>query len=299
MAWWGYDRSETVFKPADELVQKLVDITSKGGNFILNVGPLPDGTIRAEEAQRLEAIGQWVDRHGDAIFGTTASPFRLLPFFGRVTVKGDTLYIHVFDWPAARQLVLPGLKTAVRTAKLQGQTAPLATERRGGNLVITLPQQAPDAMANVIVVELAAAPQVEPLRIAAAPDGTIHLPALYAEIEAQHGQRAKPMSKAGCLHRQLVQPGRRRRVALRPAAGRLLPRANRRPAGREGSPGASGPGGGGRGDRPREDRRPRRGTSVAAEAFGGPGRALRETARREPQRTADLDLYGVELSPVK
>ena len=55
-------------------------------------------------------------------------------------------------------------------------------------------------MANVVVVELAAAPQVEPLRIAAAPDGTIHLPALYAEIEAQHGQRAKPMSKAGCAY---------------------------------------------------------------------------------------------------
>ena len=176
-AWWGYDRAETVFKPAEELVQKLVDIASKGGNFLLNIGPLPDGTIRPEEVQRLEAIGHWVDRHGDAIFGATASPFRLLPFFGRVTVQGDKLFVHVFDWPQDRQLVLPGLKTAVRAAKLQGQ-----------------------AMASVVVVELAAAPQVEPLLIAAAPDGTIHLPALYAEIEAQHGQRAKPMSKAGCTY---------------------------------------------------------------------------------------------------
>jgi alpha-L-fucosidase len=196
-AWWGYDRSETVFKPADELVQKLVDITSKGGNLLLNIGPLPDGTIRAEEAERLAAIGHWVDRYGDAIFGSTASPFHLLPFFGRVTVRGNKLYVCVFDWPEDRQLVLPRLKTTVRSARLLGQPATLAAERRGGDVVIALPPQAPDAMASVVVVELAGPPQVEPLRIAAAADGSIGLPALYAEIEAQHGQRAKPMSKGG------------------------------------------------------------------------------------------------------
>ena len=89
-AWWGYDRNETVFKPTDELIQKLVDMASKGGNLLLNVGPTPEGVIRPEESRapgRRSAAG-WT---GTARRSTarTASPFRLLPFFGRVTQQGQ------------------------------------------------------------------------------------------------------------------------------------------------------------------------------------------------------------------
>ncbi len=111
-AWWGYDRHETVFKPADQLIQTLIDVVSKGGNLLLNVGPAPEGVIRPEESERLAAVGRWMERHAEAIYETQASPFRLLPFFGRATRKGKLLYVHVFDWPQDRQLVLPGLKDA-------------------------------------------------------------------------------------------------------------------------------------------------------------------------------------------
>lgn len=199
-AWWGYDHHETVFKPADEQIQKLIDIASKGGNLLLNIGPRPDGTIRPEEAQRLSAIGRWMARYGESIYGTSASPFHLLPFFGRVTQKGHRLYVHVFDWPEDHRLVLPGLKTKIVRVRVLGEpSAVLVSNRVPGSrdVVIELPAKATDPIASVIEVELAGPVEVEPIKLAPAADGVVRLPANYAEIHAQHGQRAKPMSRAG------------------------------------------------------------------------------------------------------
>lgn len=227
-AWWGYDRYETVFKPTDELLQKLVDIASKGGNLLLNIGPTPEGLIRPEESQRMAAIGRWMARYGQTIYATSASPFRLLPFFGRVTQKDNTLFVHVFDWPVDGRLVLPGLKTQVVGARLLGPApAAVRVERQAADVVLRLPGSAPDPIDSVVAVELAGPVQVEPVRIAPDAAGAIHLPAHYAEINAQHGQRAKPMSKAGrayignwsnsadvvVWHFELAQPGKYRLAA--------------------------------------------------------------------------------------
>ena len=199
-AWWGYDRHETIFKPTEELVHKLIDIASKGGNFLLNVGPEPTGKIRPEETERLRGVGRWMQRYGDAIHGTTASPFRLLPFFGRVTRKGNTLYVHVFDWPDDRQLLLPGLKSKVKRAHvMRTPNVRVVAECKTGtnDVVLRLPAQAPDPVASVLVLEFDGPIQVEPVQIAPGKDGIVDLPAHYAEIRARHGQRAKPVSEGG------------------------------------------------------------------------------------------------------
>ena len=80
----------------------LIEVVSKGGNLLLNVGPRPDGTIQPEFVARLAAIGDWMKVNNEAIYGTTASPFTRLPFFGRVTAKGNILYLHVFERPGGR-----------------------------------------------------------------------------------------------------------------------------------------------------------------------------------------------------
>jgi len=201
-AWWGYDRHETVFKPTAELIHKLVDVASKGGNFLLNVGPTPEGTIRPEEAKRLEEVGRWMDKYGEAIYGTTASPFRLLPFFGRVTQKGNRLFVHVFDWPADRKLRLPGLKTEVKTASPMNKPEvklDVARRRRAQTeeVVVTLPETPSDPIASVVVLECAGTPEVEPLVLRPDDEGRLDLPAAFAEIHARHGQRAKPTSEKG------------------------------------------------------------------------------------------------------
>ncbi len=199
--WWGYDKHEKVFKTKEFLIRMLVDIVSKGGNLLLNIGPKPDGTIQKEFVDRLEAIGQWMDKYSEAIYGTTASPFNLLPFYGRVTTKGNKLYVHVFEWPADRQARLPKLANEVRRAYLLEKGKPkLEAVRDGADWVITLPAKPTDKAASVFVVELDGPPQTEPLVIGPDAKGVISLPALYGALQGPHGQRIRYESRDGIIH---------------------------------------------------------------------------------------------------
>ncbi len=199
--WWGYDREETVYKSPEFLIRMLVDIVSKGGNLLLNVGPRPDGTIQREFVQRLEAIGAWMDRYSEAIYGTTASPFNLLPFYGRVTTRGERLYVHVFEWPADGVIRLPGLRNQIRRVSVVEKGRPrLAFERDGDDWVITLPEKAPDPIASVFAVDLDGAPEVEPMVLGPGEDGCIDLPVLYGFLDGPHGMRIRYEADGGVIH---------------------------------------------------------------------------------------------------
>jgi alpha-L-fucosidase len=167
---WGFNRADTAFKPAAVLIRMLADIASKGGNFLLNVGPDADGRFPAESVDRLEAIGKWMDVNSASIYETTASPFASLPW-GRATVRaGDDgrtiVYLHVFDWPADRRLVVPGLMNPPRRAYLLGDPArrPLAASRQADQVVITLPAAPADPADSVVVLEVEGRPRVGPAR---------------------------------------------------------------------------------------------------------------------------------------
>ena len=199
--WWGYDKHEKVYKTNEFLIRMLVDIVSKGGNLLLNIGPKPDGTIQKEFVDRLVAIGKWMDEYSEAIYGTTASPFNLLPFYGRVTTKGDKLYVHVFEWPGDRTARLPNLANTVRAAYMLGpDDLPIPFGREGADWAFELPKKAPDRAASVFVVELDGPPQVTPVVIGPGSEGAIGLPALYGSLEAPHGQRIRYESRDGIVH---------------------------------------------------------------------------------------------------
>jgi alpha-L-fucosidase len=109
---WGW-RDDNKWKTTETLIHNLVDIASKGGNYLLNVGPKPDGTFPDESIQRLKEIGNWMDTNGESIYGTQASPFNVFPW-GRCTKKTEKgksiLYFTVFDWPENGELVVPEMK---------------------------------------------------------------------------------------------------------------------------------------------------------------------------------------------
>lgn len=170
---WGFKTKDQNWKTATALVRNLVDIASKGGNYLLNVGPDADGAFPQPIIDRLQAIGAWTKVNGEAIYGTTASPFTILPW-GRATKRTDgnttTLYLHVFAWPENGVLLVPGLKSKVINASLLANSAVLKTTSAKEGIRISVPAQAPDKIASVIKLTITG-----PLTIEAY---TIHQPAV-------------------------------------------------------------------------------------------------------------------------
>lgn len=189
---WGYNKYETEFKTERDLIRMLIEVVSKGGNLLLNVGPRADGTIQEEFVTRLRAMGRWLRVNGESIYGTTASPFERMPFYGRATVKNSRLYLHVFEWPARGELRLPGLMNLVHGARLLGAPEAKVTHARDeGGIVLRLPPSAPDETASVIELTLDGAPVVTPFHNRPGANGEIRLGADSCEIETRFEQRAK------------------------------------------------------------------------------------------------------------
>lgn len=149
---WAYNRNDHDYKSAQTLIRSLIEVASRGGNFLLNVGPQPDGQIQPEFQQRLRAIGEWLTLNGDSIYETTYGPVQGVPAF-RMTAKDKNLYIHYFDWPGVNGTI-EGIDSRVLSARLLANGRPLTFRQTEGNLQIDLPQQAPDTNASVVALEL-------------------------------------------------------------------------------------------------------------------------------------------------
>lgn len=167
---WGYKSGDDHFKSAEILIRNLVDIASKGGNYLLNVGPTSTGIIPPPEVERLQQIGKWMRVNGQAIYGTSASPFRHPFDWGRCTEKstadGTTLYLHVWDWPTDGKLTVPGLKSQVLKAYLLqknalGRHPRLKTTNEAEGVVLRVPTNAPDKISSTVVLNIRGAPDIE------------------------------------------------------------------------------------------------------------------------------------------
>lgn len=150
---WAYNKNDGNFKSAKELIRTLVEVASKGGNFLLNVGPGPDGTIQPEFVERLLTIGKWLEVNGESIYGTTYGPLQNVTY-GRTTAKGQIIFLHVFAWPTG-SIHLKGIKSRVTQVRLLSGKRNLTFHQAGGQVAIDVPSQAPDS--NVSVLEITTA----------------------------------------------------------------------------------------------------------------------------------------------
>lgn len=173
----GYD----VYLSRTAAVRTLVDMASRGGNLLLDIGPAADGTIPLIMVDRLFAIGDWLRRNGEAIHGTTRSPFRQTPW-GRATQKDETVYLHVYDWPKSGRLVVP-LKNELVSARVLGHGAVRAWRSDDG-ITVDVAAVTPHPHATVVALALDGPPD-EDERFLPDGDGVITLPVTAAKIEGE------------------------------------------------------------------------------------------------------------------
>ncbi|NVK84258.1 MAG: alpha-L-fucosidase, partial [Cytophagia bacterium] len=153
---WGYNKYDNNWKSSEDLIQKLVDIASKGGNFLLNIGPKADGTFPQESIERLATIGDWMDVYSESIYGTQASPIAEVEW-GRITQKkienGTRIYLHIFDWPEDGKLKLEGLKgrlSGVGMLIKDWERFTVDVDEKNYSYVVNLPDIEPNASDEVI-----------------------------------------------------------------------------------------------------------------------------------------------------
>jgi alpha-L-fucosidase len=189
---WGFKSYDHDWKSSATLVRNLVDIVSKGGNYLLNVGPTAAGVIPPESVRLLHEVGAWMRANGESVHGTSASPFRRLPW-GRCTSKPGkdttTLYLHVFDWPADGRLLVPGLENEIRSAEVLAGNIKVAVTMSDKGPVIGLPAAAPDAVSSTLRLVIAGAPRVSEPLVTPDKDGIIHL--TPAEATYQGGLKSQ------------------------------------------------------------------------------------------------------------
>ena len=147
---WAYNMHDREFKSVQFLIRGLVEVASRGGNFLLNAGPQPDGIIQPEFQERLRAIGDWLSVNGDSIYGTTYGPVQGM-VSARTTAKDKKVFVHVFDWPSSA-FVIEGLDAKVISAHLLATGQPLKFRQTEGKLQIDLPFHAPDPNVSTLAV---------------------------------------------------------------------------------------------------------------------------------------------------
>lgn len=190
---WGYNRYDLNYKSVRQLIQILVDVASKGGNFLLNVGPMPTGEIQPEFVVRLKQMGAWLREFGEAIYGTEGSPFpQHQPPVGGCTVKGNRLFVHLFEYPTDK-VELRGLKTKVKKAYLMRDKTPVGFKQKDLSLILDCPPVIPDPYDTIVVLELEGKPEVD-WAIYQSENGEVDLPAKLAQV---HGRTARYESGDG------------------------------------------------------------------------------------------------------
>ncbi|MEP4077241.1 alpha-L-fucosidase [Haloferula sp.] len=156
--WKGRDTSESL----QWALLNLTDTVSRGGNFLMNMGPTPQGELPPVSVKKLQPMGEWLRTYGESIYGTERGPHYLLDW-GACTRRGNTLYYQITHWPNDGKLVIPGLQTEIKNITFLGDRGGAALKHQSteGDVVVAVPAKPVDPLMSVMKVELAGPPVVD------------------------------------------------------------------------------------------------------------------------------------------
>ncbi|MGR4880350.1 alpha-L-fucosidase [Streptomyces sp. LARHCF249] len=159
---WGYtDWAENNYRSVKDIIQEMVTVVSRDGNYLLNIGPKGDGTVTAATTAVLNGLASWMATHADSIHGTSGSPFAAEPSWGRITKKNGKLFAHVFTWPTGGTLQIPAVHNTIsRVYLMNDPSVSLAYTVSGGQINVSVPPAAPHANDSVVCVEVSGMPAV-------------------------------------------------------------------------------------------------------------------------------------------
>jgi alpha-L-fucosidase len=183
---WGYSGGG-YFGEAGEMIRSLVDVVSKGGNLLLNVGPSPLGEIPQGAQAELTKLGSWLRKNSEAIYGTSPSPFKQPFSWGKVTRKENKLYLFVYE-PSPKGIVVSGLYSTVLSCNHLATGKDLRFTQEGSRVAIDFHREEGQNELDVIAVTFEGELRAEEF-LTADEDGRIVLPMCYACLEKQPGSR--------------------------------------------------------------------------------------------------------------
>jgi alpha-L-fucosidase len=147
---WGYDFYDQKYKDAKSLLKYLIRAAGYNSNFLLNVGPMPNGKIQPEFVKTLSEIGEWMNLYGSTLYGTRGGPFPPRTY-GVSTYKGNTIYLHILDWQDP-VLALPALNHKIKSARVYGSDIMIPFKQTPDALILTLPK--PESQVLDFVIQL-------------------------------------------------------------------------------------------------------------------------------------------------
>jgi alpha-L-fucosidase len=156
---WGYNAGDNNYKTPATLIHQLVQVVSRDGNYLLNIGPEGDGTVTPQSVTILNDFGDWMKTYSESIYGTTRSPNTTEPKWGYYTKKTGKLYAHVFVWPANGLLKVPSLTNTINKIYLMNDTTTLLSFTDSiGYVRISVPVIAPNSINSVVVIDVSGVP---------------------------------------------------------------------------------------------------------------------------------------------
>ncbi len=184
---WGFKKNDNNWKSPQTLIRQLVDVVSKNGNYLLNVGPTAQGIIPEPSVERLKHVGEWLQVNGDAVYGAGPSPYPYEFDWGSVTAKNGRLFLNIVEWPNHGKFTLYGLESKVHQAVMVSKAGPELKFRQPGGpakeLDLALPSHAPNPDVSVVALRVEGMPRADQ-NLLQQPDGVVTLNGQFAHLNS-------------------------------------------------------------------------------------------------------------------